>query len=573
MFDKKTVISTRFWSVFWASTISILSSYILTLTDNVVAGQFVGDDAVAAMTLIFPIFTMILFIAYLISDGLAMMMSYAQGNNDREEVDRLFSLGIILSVGSGIIFFAALYFLREEVLDFWEISPHLKFYAEEYYSGVIFLALLNIVNITNYTFFFTEGMERACLVGAGVAFVVNVILDIVLCQNIGVRGIVLATTFGTLVSILVQIYYLTGGRSQLHFKLYWNLKKTWQGVVYSFYHSVDTLCISILPMLLSLQVIHFFGEEKLIVVTVAINLLTLILGIYTGLIDCMQPMVCQYHAENNLHSVIKAMRLVMAATVGISLIMTFAGMIFADFLPIMFGVTDEKLANEVAVAMRYFLPFTVFLGCTQMLGNYYIYIEKMNYGAFIKILLLLILPVAAMFLSGNFALAILGRFTMNVFWLSIGLSFLATYLINYFWLKRRAGLLMIDAKNLKRQISYDINATSEEVTALAQKIDADLTRRGVDDKIKNKIVLCVEEFGLHAAERAKENIFQLEFSILLEDKITLIIRDNGEPYDVIKNAQEGQFNFREFFIESATENFIERNYISNGDENRVTLQF
>ena len=288
MFDKKTVISTRFWSVFWASTLSIVSSYILTLTDNIVAGQFVGDDAVAAMTLIFPVFTMILFVAYLISDGLAMMISYAQGNNDRPEVDRLFSLGVILSVGSGIAFFAALYFLREEILSIWDISPHLKFYAEEYYSGIIFLALLNILNITNYTFFFTDGMERACLVASGAAFVVNVILDIVLCQNIGVRGIGLATTFGTLASIIVQIYYLTGGRSQLHFKWYWNLKKIWQGVVYSFYHSVETLCISLLPILFSMQVIHYFGEEKLIVVTVAVNLLTLILGIYTGLIDCMQ---------------------------------------------------------------------------------------------------------------------------------------------------------------------------------------------------------------------------------------------------------------------------------------------
>ena len=80
------------------------------LTDNVVAGQFVGDDAVAAMTLVFPIFTMILFVAYLISDGLVMLASYAQGKGDRAEVDRLFSLGIILSVGCGIIFFAAFFY-------------------------------------------------------------------------------------------------------------------------------------------------------------------------------------------------------------------------------------------------------------------------------------------------------------------------------------------------------------------------------------------------------------------------------------------------------------------------------
>ena len=132
---------------------------------------------------------------------------------------------------------------------------------------------------------------------------------------------------------------------------------------------------------------------------------------------------------------------------------------------------------------------------------------------------------------------------------------------------------MIDQKDLNRQISYDINATVEEVTELTKKIDADLTLRGVDDKIKNKIVLCVEEFGFHAAERAKENFFQLEIAVSFDDKITLIIRDNGAPYDIIKVAQEGKYNFREFFIERMTSNFLQTNYISNGDENRVTLQF
>ena len=565
MFDNKTVISTRFWNVFVASIASIVIAYVLTLTDNVVAGQFVGDDAVAAMTLVFPIFTMILFVAYLISDGLVMLASYAQGKGDRAEVDRLFSLGIILSVGCGIIFFAALYFLREEILAFWNISPELKFFANEYYSGIMFLSLLHLVSIFNYTIFFAEGMERACIIAASAAFAVNVVLDIVLCQIIGVRGIGFATTLGTLTSILVQIYYLTGGRSQLHFKWYWNLKKTLQGVIFSLYHTIDTLCISILPVLLSMQTINYFGEEKIIIVTVAVNLLTLILGIYTGIIDCMQPLICQYHAENNLHSVIKAMRIAMAATVVVSLMMTFAGMIFADFLPTMFGVKDKTLANEAAVAMRYFLPFTIFLGCTQMLGNYYIYIRKMNYGALIKILMLLVLPCIGMTIGGQFSL--------NVFWLGVGISFAASYLLNFILTRRRAGLLMIDEESLNRQISYDINATFDEVMALTKKIDDELTRRGIADKLRNKIVLCVEELGLHAVERATKRIFQLEFSIVIDDRITLIIRDNGEPYDVIKSAQEGKFSFREFFIESITADFLSRKYISNYDENRVTLQF
>ena len=100
-----------------------------------------------------------------------------------------------------------------------------------------------------------------------------------------------------------------------------------------------------------------------------------------------------------------------------------------------------------------------------------------------------------------------------------------------------------------------------------------LTKRGVADKVRNKIVLCIEELGLHAVERAGENIFQMEISILIGEKVTLIIRDNGKPYDVVKVADEGNFDLREFFVEGITSRAFVRKYSFGGDENRVTLQF
>lgn len=85
---RKTVISTRFFSVFGASMVAMTTSYILILTDNVVAGQLVSDEAVAAMSLVFPLLPMLFFVSYLIADGLGMMAAYAQGKDDRIAVNR-----------------------------------------------------------------------------------------------------------------------------------------------------------------------------------------------------------------------------------------------------------------------------------------------------------------------------------------------------------------------------------------------------------------------------------------------------------------------------------------------------
>lgn len=521
MFWKKTVINTRFKSVFIASMASMIGAYILMLTDNVAAGQIIEDDAAAAMTLVAPIIYLLLFVSYLISCGLVMMMSYAQGRQDSAEINRLFSIGMILSVVLGIIFTIILIVGKTEILSAWEILPHLMNYASDYYVGIMCLPIPMFLSIFIYTIFIAQGRENICVFATLTGFIINIILDIVLCKLIGIMGIGLATLTGYVVSLIIQIYYLTGGRSELKFIRYFSLRKTLKGFFYSFYHSIDTLCLSILPLILSSSMIEHFGEENLIIVTIAINLLTLIFAMYTGLIDCLQPMVCQYHAERNLHSVKKTIVLCLKVTAIVSLSMAALAMIFANFLPILFNVDDENMVKSFAESMRYLLPFMVFFGDTITCANYYIYIEKLNYGAFIKVLILVILP----YISLQFEIE-----TINEFWFLIGASFLVAELINLLITKIfYGGVLMIDEKIFNRQLSYDIDGNISELKNLTTNLDSDLVRLNVDKNIRDKIIASVEEIGIKIIECNKKNI-QLEISILADTaQILLMIRDNGKP--------------------------------------------
>ena len=131
-------------------------------------------------------------------------------------------------------------------------------------------------------------------------------------------------------------------------------------------------------------------------------------------------------------------------------------------------------------------------------------------------------------------------------------------------------------KKLNCQLSYDVNTTFDEVMNLTHRADEDLKNFGVTKSLRNKIILFIEEIGLHAVERVKEKIFQVEFSILFEENnfehATMIVRDNGEAYDIVKTANNEKFSFREFFIESVTATVANRNFIASGDENRMTLR-
>lgn len=569
---KKTVITTRFWSVFLASMFSMVSSYLLILTDNVVAGQMVGEDAVMGMTLVFPVVTTITFISYLIADGLVMLYSYAKGRGDREEETRLFSLGIILSVVTGILFTVIFAGFREEILSFWDISEHLRIYAHDYYTGLLLFAPAMYIDTFLYTVFIAEGNEKVCVVASVVSFAVNVVLDVVLCVHLGVFGIGIASTAGLIASTLVQLWYLTGGRSQLRVIWYFDLRKTLMGVWYSFYHAVDTLLLAILPVILSAFVLTRFGEESIIIVTVGMNLLELVIAVYTGMVDCLQPMVCQYHAENSLHSIKKTMDVGMFATVAVSLVMAALGILFDRYLPFLFGVKETEMTQEIAEAMRCFLPFMAFLGSTLMYSNYYVYIEERNYGAFLKTILMLVFPLAGMYLGA--------MVSMNGMWLGMGISFIAAFLLNWAlthrWPGSRKGLLLMDDRALKQQFSSDFDSTPESVTDLIRKAGDRIQVFVTDTNKCDLLLFLMEQLGLHAAERAGKEPFQLEVSVFPADtgtnSVRMIVRDNGTPYDIFEAVSEGTTSQREALIDSLTADIESRQYVESGDENRLMLQ-
>jgi len=541
----KTVISTRFKSVFVASLASMTISYVLILTDSVVAGQFVGDAAVAAMTLVAPITTFITFLSYMVADGLAMMFSYAKGKNDRTKANELFGMGIIASVATGAVVTIVLVAFRSEILSIWDISPEYMEYAVDYYRGLMFMALPCILNIFFYTIYVAEGEENICVRASAAMFVVNLILDIVLGYKIGVIGLGIATTIGNLVSFLYHVPYLFSAKCQLRFVKYWNGREMWQGIFYSWYHSMDTLCLALLPLAFSAFVLSHFGEMHLISVTMINNLLTLLVAIYTGIVDCLQPMICQYHAEGALKSVIKTMRLGIGSTVAVTVASIAFGMVFAEFLPGLFGVPEhDPLYADAVMSARVFMPFTIFLGVTLMFSNYYIYVERLNLGALIKFLLLLALPVAGM---------TAGFFGLHWMWFGVGMSFVAALFINWLMTRNKFGLLLIDLRESGRQFSLDIQAAQENLPELRTALEKYFSAAKFASN--QFFTALVEELFKVYAARAGD--FQLEVTIIpAGERTTLIFRDNGKP-----EAPQSPL----------LDKVREKSYMISGDENKLVV--
>jgi hypothetical protein len=185
----------------------------------------------------------------------------------------------------------------------------------------------------------------------------------------------------------------------------------------------------------------------------------------------------------------------------------------------------------------------------------------------LKVLLLLGFPYVGMEMG---ALC-----SMNEMWLGTGAGFVLAYVFNALWTGSK-GKLFLDKEKLSRQYSYDTDCTMKAVVSLSERVAADMAAVDISAHQRALLTVLVEEIGMHASMRAADKPFQMEFSILLgkkpADDLTLIVRDNGKPYDIIKATEQGTYTFQEYFIEALTSRFHSRRYLAGGDENRMIMQ-
>ena len=217
---KKSVISERFKSILTAATFSMATSYLLVLSECIIAGNMIGEEAVAAIALVAPVIPFLQFIGEMIAAGTFALISYAGGKGDEEEINRLYSQAMTLAVAVGFVLTLLFVVFRVQILSYWDVSADLMTYADAYYAGVMIRPIIAFVELFLMPLLLIEGQEKRNLIASAVKIIAGIALEIVLCNSLGLFGISLAAVCIT-------------GSLCLHFRRYfrfkWCLVWSWTG--------------------------------------------------------------------------------------------------------------------------------------------------------------------------------------------------------------------------------------------------------------------------------------------------------------------------------------------------------
>ncbi len=195
------------------AAIGFLFSTLFNVVDSFFAGQ-IGTDAIAGMTLAFPVFFLLLSLAAGMGNAVNALASIALGKNDKQRFGGVVIHGVVIALALGIIVPLIAPYLARGVFALQGAEEQAQQYALRYVRTVMIGFVFFMLNFTFNGALYAQGNSKPFRNFLIVASVVNIVLNPIFIYGVWIippldtAGIALAT-------VLVQM----GGTVYLFFKL------------------------------------------------------------------------------------------------------------------------------------------------------------------------------------------------------------------------------------------------------------------------------------------------------------------------------------------------------------------
>lgn len=527
--------------------------YSVIFFQSVFAGNFLGDDALAALNIIATLVAINDFCCLLISSGASICFSLEMGRADRKRAHEFVTQGLFTMLVFTVPLALFFKFGGSLIVDFFGVSPAIGALIHEYLNWFWLVPITEGMLLLFQTYVAAEGDT----VRSWLSFAVFALVDLLgsyfaLKVGFGIVSCAAAIVIAEVLAFAVLATHLISKSNTLRFPLHFSFKDMCAIVSVSIGDAAARLCTAVTTFALTKLVIAKCGSNHLAVMQLAV-LMWGFDDLFNGFSAAMQPLVTVYHGEGNPRGVRAVMRSATFASLLVAGGMALALVIAPSFAASAFGIADSALHSEATYVIRlavFILPSIALAG---VFNSYLMCVERSSLAVVISILSYSALPVlcAAIGVSVSAHALYFGFAVGPLLGLLVGAP------IIFFARGKKSFPLLLDLSALAETESYTLKLSDEAVVEVSRKL-------------KNlRVSLLVEEALLAVRDRNLPRPVLAEVTIRGGAEPRLILRDDGEIFD-ITDADAKITSLRGFVVASLMEKHLNRlNLITTGFNRNV----
>lgn len=371
--------------------IPMVISLLVAALYNVVDTYFVsglGKEAVAAVSVAFPIQLIFLGIGLTFGAGAGSYISRLLGGNNKKEADVVATVSFLSSAILGIITAITLFCNLDRMLKFMGAIPSIMELSKSYTGIFIVGGILGAINVTLGNLVVAQGAAKISLKAMIVGSISNMILDpiFIFGFNLGVKGAAIATFIARVITSIIYVIYFIDDKNLI------NIKVSYFKPTIAIYQEILKIGISMLILQL-LQTISiskvsyaasFYGEEAIAAMGIVLRIVTLGTNVVFGYMKGLQPLAGFNYGAKNYERVREAIKCCIKWSSIFCVTWTVIIYVFAPNILLIFGTGEDVLKIAVPALRAGVIMFVTF-GFQFTYLTLYLSMGKAILGGFLNI--------------------------------------------------------------------------------------------------------------------------------------------------------------------------------------------
>ena len=444
-------ISSLLWKFSLPAVVGMVVSTLYNVVDSIFVGRGVGEIALTAVAIAFPIMTVLMAVGMLIGIGAATLISLSLGEKNIERAEWVLGNALTLM----IIFILtttglALWYL-DPILVNWlgvtpEVLPDARTFTAIILGGSMFMHIgFGLNNVIR-----AQGDPKTALATQLIAAVINIFLNylLIFVFPLGIKGSAIATILAQASAAVWVVYYFTYGSKLLRFKKrYLALRINIITGIFKIGVApfLMQLGASAVMVVLNLRIMEFGGTTAVAAFGIINRILMLIMMPVAGISQGVQPIIGYNYGAKQYQRVLTALNTAIVAATCICLCGFLMAQLFTESIVRLFN-DGPQLVEIGTIGMRIFLLMVPIIGFQIVGANYFQAIGKAYYSVIFNLLRQVIVLIPSVFILSHY-------FGLMGIWAAGPLSDIAAALLT--------GICLYgDVKRLKSAINAEKAALS-----------------------------------------------------------------------------------------------------------------
>lgn len=375
-----------------------VSCYIL--ADTFFVSKGLGTNGLTALNLAIPVYNFIHGTGLMLGMGGATKFSVCKSQERPEEVNRIYTNTIYLAlIFAGVFVLAGLLFSRQMAILLGADTDVLEMTATYLYWLLLFAPAF-ILNDILLCFVRNDGSPQLPTAAQLIGSFANILLDYIFIfpMGMGIFGAVFATGLSPVISIVIMLPHWLQKKNTFHF-VKTKIRKyiIVQDLSLGFPSFIAQLSSGIVMITFNAIILQLAGNTGVAAYGVVANISLVIIAVYTGIAQGIQPLVSTFYGVGNRRQAKVVLKYALVTMLSISVTVYLLIFVFAEPITAVFNSENNLTLQQISVTgLKLYFISIPFVGYNIILATFFTSVEEALPAHILSILrgLILIIPMA-----------------------------------------------------------------------------------------------------------------------------------------------------------------------------------